>query len=512
MNKKTAKLLPIAASLVLAVGIAGVIAGTKDAAAPVTAIGDTEFTIDSTNTTIVEEGGKNILRFVSTGQAAGAVIDFAIDGTYERDGRNVMITLKAGASITSTHIRELTQLAVNSNNAAGLKLETSRDGVKFVEVGGFNGENQTFEYPPHYFKLTAKEDVTIMQMTVFDNCTDAQTDASGFVGIWKGTLSVFDYFAYETYQYTDEITITVQEDGTVLGLVDYDPYQAEWNDEPTLLYLIDNDQFGSTGTLAADFNDPTPEKTFEIYANNGMFQITGGVDYEYELTFDGKESNPTTNLEIKESNSADSATVESLTLDEGDFVTVYAYIDYDATDDVTWTSSDPKVVVLGPNDKQEAVSEKDGSSFRSMKITAVAGGTAEITVSTDNLIKTIHVEVAAKAGQVIDTIPQELVGTTWQSDITDPAYWGIYVLLIFDENGVTIDDEYGQLYYADYHSFAEGVNNDGVYELTFNDGISVENLTLVYDSIEKTITGTPEIEDMNDSDGGWWTNVVFTQL
>ena len=193
MNKKASKLLPIAASLVLAVGlaggIAGVIAGTKDAAAPVTAIGDTEFTINDTNTTIVEEGGKKILRFVSTNQAAGAVIDFAIDGTYERVGRNVMITLKAGASITSTHIRELTELAINSTKPAALKLETSRDGAKFVEVDGFNGENKTFEYPPHYFKLTAAENVTIMQMTVFDNCTDVIPSASDFKGTWKGTIT-----------------------------------------------------------------------------------------------------------------------------------------------------------------------------------------------------------------------------------------------------------------------------------------------------------------------------------
>lgn len=432
MNKKTAKLLPIAASLVLAVGlaggIAGVIAGTKDAAAPVTAIGDTEFTINDTNTTIVEEGGKNILRFVSTGQAAGAVIDFAIDGTYERAGRNVMITLKAGASITSTHIRELTQLAVNSNNAAGLKLETSRDGAKFVEVDGFNGENQTFEYPPHYFKLTATEDVTIMQMTVFDNCTDVIPSASDFKGIWKGTITGYDYFHYEEIG-SDEITVTVEDD-KVTGFLYFDVDAQEWT--PIDLYVI---EMGNPEVyLAEDPNDPQPDMVFTLTWEYGGEKISISYDDEnYEtvsLNFIGTEFNPSETIKLTGSASSSAEELTAISLKEGERSgLIYAILDIGATDDVTWSVDKPEVVTIGENHDDELVTTLGYRDvYQSIYLNGETAGTAILTATTGYKTAKLAVTVEAGAQNAIEEAPSYLINShdAWMGDGDGGEQLGIY--------------------------------------------------------------------------------------
>lgn len=418
MNKKTAKLFPIAASLVLAVGlaggIAGVIAGTKDAAAPVTAIGDTEFTINDANTTIVEEGGNTILRFVSTGQAAGAVIDFAIDGTYERNGRNVMITLKAGASITSTQIRELTELAINSTNPAALKLETSRDGAKFVEVDGFNGQNQTFEYPPHYFKLTAKEDVTIRQMTVFDNCTDVIPSASDFKGTWKGTITGYDYFNYEDIG-SDEITVTVEDD-KVTGFLDYNVETREW--EAIDLYVVG---MGNPEVyLAEDPNDPQPDRVFTLAWEYGGENIT--ISYEDEnyetvsLDFIGTEFNPSESIKLAGSASSSAEELTAISLKEGERSgLIYAILDFGATDDVTWSVDKPEIVTIGEGHDAKLITTLGyNDTYQSIYLNGEAAGTATLTATTGYKTAKLAVTVEAGVQNAIKETPSYLVDPHYQ--------------------------------------------------------------------------------------------------
>ena len=433
MNKKASKLLPIAASLVLAVGlaggIAGVIAGTKDAAAPVTAIGDTEFTINNTNTTIVEEGGNTILRFVSTGQAAGAVIDFAIDGTYERDGRNVMITLKAGASITSTHIRELTELAINSTKPAALKLETSRDGAKFVEVDDFNGENQTFEYPPHYFKLTAKEDVTIMQMTVFDNCTDVIPSASDFKGTWKGTITGHDYQSDYVEIESDEITVTVEDD-KVTGFLYFDVDAQEWT--PIDLYVID---MGNPEVyLAEDPNDPQPDMVFTLAWEHGGENISISYDDEnyatVSLDFIGTEFNPSENIKLTGSASSSAEELTAISLKEGERSgLIYAILDIGATDDVTWSVDKPEVVTIGENHDDELVTTLGYRDvYQSIYLNGEAAGTATLTATTGYKTAKLAVTVEAGVQNAIEEAPSYLINShdAWMGNGDGGEQLGIY--------------------------------------------------------------------------------------
>ncbi len=467
MNKKTAKLLPIAASLVLAVGlaggIAGVIAGTKDAAAPVTAIGNTEFTINDTNTTIVEEDGKKILRFVSTGQAAGAVIDFAIDGTYERAGRNVMITLKAGASITSTHIRELTQLAVNSNNAAGLKLETSRDGAKFVEVDGFNGENKTFEYPPHYFKLTATEDVTIMHMTVFDNCTDVTPSASDFKGTWKGTITGHDYpndVGIESY----EITVTVEDD-KVTGFLYFDVDAQEWN--PIDLYVID---MGNPEVyLAEDPNDPQPDMVFTLAWEQGGGITISSDDYEtVYLNFTGSEFNPSENITIKDQGSTfDGNEITELVINAGTKSdNIYGVLDFGSTDNIVWTIADPEIATIG-NGHDETVTTMAGGNAQSVFINGESAGTTKLTASTGYVTAEVAITVEAVNGEIVDEIPDYLnyEHYDWTDGNVDVRFMiaSIYIC------------DYAEYYGDEVNLDTENSTKSGsIYSLVFDGGIVIE--------------------------------------
>ena len=462
MNKKASKLLPIAASLVLAVGlaggIAGVIAGTKDAAAPVTAIGDTEFTINDANTTIVEEGGKNILRFVSTNQAAGAVIDFAIDGTYERVGRNVMITLKDGASITSTHIRELTELAINSTNPAALKLETSRDGAKFVEVDGFNGENKTFEYPPHYFKLTAAEDVTIMQMTVFDNCTDVIPSASDFKGTWKGTITGYDYPSDVDIE-SDEITVTVEDD-KVTGFLYFDVDAQEWN--PIDLYVID---MGNPEVyLAEDPNDPQPAMVFTLAWEYGGEKISISYDDEnyatVSLDFIGTEFNPSESIKLAGSASSSAEELTAISLKEGERSgLIYAILDFGATDDITWSVDKPEVVTIGENHDDELVTTLGYRDvYQSIYLNGEAAGTAILTATTGYKTAKLAVTVESGVQNAIEETPSYLVDPhcQWMGDGDAGEALGIY----FNNDNSIYVTELSSYYYLGSSDLAWTITDD----------------------------------------------------
>lgn len=505
MNKKTAKLFPIAASLVLAVGlaggIAGVIAGTKDAAAPVTAIGDTEFTINDTNTTIVEEGGNTILRFVSTGQAAGAVIDFAIDGTYDREGRNVMITLKAGASITSTHIRELTELAINSTKPAALKLETSRDGAKFVEVDGFNGENQTFEYPPHYFKLTAKEDVTIMQMTVFDNCTDVIPSASDFKGTWKGTITGRDYPSDVEIE-SDEITVTVEDD-KVTGFLYFDVDAQKW--DPIDLYVID---VGNPEVyLAEDPNDPQPAMVFTLAWEYGGENISiSYVDENYEtvsLNFIGTEFNPSETIKLTGSASSSAEELTAVSLKEGERSgLIYAILDFGATDDITWSVDKPEIVTIGEDHDAELKTTLGyNETYQSVYLNGEAAGTASLTATTGYKTATLAVTVEeGSEGQRISSVPSE-IQVVWTGTDSSGVDW-------------TIDFYPSAVYLSDYCTciddgadFDVGYETETTCELYFYDsGMSITNVMFVWDKEADTITSGPEMTGTSEED---LSNIVF---
>lgn len=514
MNKKASKLLPIAASLVLAVGlaggIAGVIAGTKDTAAPVTAIGDTEFTINDTNTTIVEEGGNTILRFVSTGQAAGAVIDFAIDGTYEREGRNVMITLKAGASITSTHIRELTELAINSTKPAALKLETSRDGAKFVEVDGFNGENQTFEYPPHYFKLTAKEDVTIMQMTVFDNCTDVIPSASDFKGTWKGTITGYDYLSGYVEIESDEITVTVEDD-KVTGFLYFDVDAQEWT--PIDLYVID---MGNPEVyLAEDPNDPQPAMVFTLAWEYGGENISiSYVDENYEtvsLNFIGTEFNPSETIKLTGSASSSAEELTAVSLKEGERSgLIYAILDFGATDDITWSVDKPEVVTIGENHDDELLTTLGYRDvYQSIYLNGEAAGTAILTATTGYVTAKLEITVEAPLANEIDEIPDALMETSWVCEDIDGQ--GDTLTIYFNPSGfVNISDIYS--YYSEDHYFDYGLVDGSTYQLHFKDDEQygyIYDLVIIWDSAEDTITcGESTYDDMIGLD---WATMVFAK-
>lgn len=515
MNKKAAKLLPIAASLVLAVGlaggIAGVIAGTKDAAAPVTAIGDTEFTINSSNTTIVEEGGNTILRFVSTNQAAGAVIDFTIDGTYKREGRNVMITLNAGASITSTHIRELTQLEVAAtNNGAGLKLETSRDGAKFVEVDGFNGKNQTFEYPPHYFKLTATEDVTIMQMTVFDNCTDVIPSASDFKGIWKGTISGYDYLSGYVEIESDEITVTVEDD-KVTGFLYFDVEAQEWN--PIDLYVID---MGNPEVyLAEDPNDPQPDMVFTLAWEYGGENISISYDDEnYEtvyLNFTGSEFNPSETIKLTGSASSSAEELTAISIKEGErSELIYAILDFGATDNVTWSVDKPEIVTIGEDHDDELVTTLGYRDvYQSIYLNGETAGTATLTATTGYVTTKLEVTVEAPLANEIEEIPDALIETSWVCEDIDGL--GDTMTIYFNPSGfVNISDIYYS--YSEDHYFDYGLVDGSTYELHFEDdelyGV-IYDLVIIWDSAKDTITcGESTYDDMMGFD---WATVVFAR-
>ena len=507
MNKKASKLLPIAASLVLAVGlaggIAGVIAGTKDAAAPVTAIGDTEFTINDTNTTIVEEGGNTILRFVSTGQAAGAVIDFAIDGTYERVGRNVMITLKAGASITSTQIRELTELAINSTNPAALKLETSRDGAKFVEVDSFNGENQTFEYPPHYFKLTATEDVTIMQMTVFDNCTDVIPSASDFKGTWKGTITGNDYPSGYVEIESDEITVTVEDD-KVTGFLYFDVDAQKW--DPIDLYVID---MGNPEVyLAEDPNDPQPDMVFTLAWEHGGENISISYDDEsyatVSLDFIGTKFNPSENIKLTGSASSSAEELTAVSLKEGETSErLYAILDIGATDDVTWSVDKPEIVTIGEDHDAELKTTLGyNETYQSVYLNGEAAGTATLTATTGYKTATLAVTVEeGSEGQRISSVPSE-IQVEWTGTDSSGVDWTID----FYPSAVNLSDSY-YTYYGDSAGFDVGYETETTCELYFYDSdMSITNVMFVWDKEADTITSGPEMTGASEED---LSNIVF---
>ncbi len=490
-------------TLALAGGIVGITALNNAPTAPTNAIGDTTFAIAYGNTEIDAE--TKTLRFTSNGEAAGSIIEFAIDGEYEDTGaRNEMIVLKDGASITTKAlggeepIRLLTSLTATWGGEGTLTLETSRDGIGYVASGELtSGEAVNFAYPPHYFRLTATGEVTLRTIVITDDCSDNSLSISTYVGDWKGTVTVYDY--YGSGELTTEATAKVTADGTVSGLKVYDFVNYEWVDFS--LHLID--EGNPEVYLAADKNDPNPVDVYTLNWNGvgDSISITAseivsedGMAY-YDYDFVGDIFNPSEKIEIRDAQYGGNV-ITSLDLKVGESATVYAFLDYNATDEIVWTVDDEAVATLGADGDKTITTYPDGTSYQMVKINGVGAGDAVITADTGYVEATLNVHVEASAGELVVEVPDYLNNDVyeWTSGTVD---------LYFYSDHVTVSDDTYEWYENEMYLTSDSSKDGDIYTLHFYDEyVSEQTLILEYNDVDKTLKTTADSE--------LWSDMEFT--